>query len=168
MGRSAIPRRAVLGLTAPVLVLTGTTPPPAALTHPAIPATGLALALAGLVVVLAAQSAMGTSWRIGVDDTERTELVTSGLFGWIRNPIFTGMAAVSAGDLLMVPTLVAALALISLVTAVQIQVRLVEEPYLHRVHGPGYARYAAGAGRFLPAIGRLDPRGSAPLDPSTR
>jgi protein-S-isoprenylcysteine O-methyltransferase Ste14 len=106
-------------------------------------------------VVLLAQGAMGASWRIGVDDSERTDLVTDGLFRWIRNPIFTGMAAVSAGVALMAPTLIAVLALVCLTAAVQIQVRVVEEPYLRRTHGRAYADYAATAGRFLPAIGRL-------------
>ena len=164
-GGALFPAALLLGLAAPVLVLSGTTPPPALLTHPAIAGTGLALGIAGLVVVLVAQSAMGPSWRIGVDETERTDLVTAGLFRRIRNPIFTGMAAVSAGVLLMAPTLLAALALISLIAAVQIQVRFVEEPYLHQAHGQVYARYAATTGRFLPGLGRLTStieRSSAP------
>jgi protein-S-isoprenylcysteine O-methyltransferase Ste14 len=36
-----------------------------------------------------------------------------------------------------------------------VQVRLVEEPYLRRVHGCAYETYAARTGRFLPRIGRL-------------
>jgi protein-S-isoprenylcysteine O-methyltransferase Ste14 len=122
---------------------------------PARLAGGLVLGVAGLVVVLLAQQTMGASWRIGVDDSERTELVTAGLFGWVRNPIFTGMAAVSAGMVLMVPTLIAALALACLVAAIQVQVRVVEEPYLARTHGEPYLSYAASAGRFLPGVGRL-------------
>ena len=55
----------------------------------------------------------------------------------------------------MAPALVAALALGCLVAAVQIQVRVVEEPYLARTHGKPYLRYATSAGRFLPGIGRL-------------
>jgi protein-S-isoprenylcysteine O-methyltransferase Ste14 len=47
--------------------------------------------LAGLLVTLPAQRAIGESWRIGVDPDERTELVTAGLFGRLRTPIFTGM-----------------------------------------------------------------------------
>jgi protein-S-isoprenylcysteine O-methyltransferase Ste14 len=109
--------------------------------------------VASPAVVLFAQGAMGASWRIGVDDSERTDLVTDGLFRWIRNPIFTGMAAVSAGVVLMTPTLIAVLGLICLIAAVQIQVRVVEEPYLRRVHGAPYFRYMAAAGRFLPRIG---------------
>jgi protein-S-isoprenylcysteine O-methyltransferase Ste14 len=143
----------VLFLAAPVLVLTGATPRFEALAHPIVAAAGLALGIAGLVVVLFAQSAMGAAWRIGVDDSERTDLVTAGLFRWIRNPIFTGMAAVSAGVVLMAPSLIAVLALVCLIAAIQIQVRLVEEPYLWRIHGDPYLRYAATAGRFLPGIG---------------
>lgn len=151
-GGVLFPVALVAGLAAPVLVLAGLTPP--ALTHPAIAGTGLVLAVAGLVVVLLAQAAMGASWRIGVDENERTELVTRGLFSRVRNPIFTGMAAVTAGLALMVPTLVAVLALACLVAAVQIQVRVVEERYLRRVHGEAYRRYSACAGRFLPGLGR--------------
>src|SRR4051812_16947472 len=39
---------------------------------------GTALALLGIAGALQAQLAMGDSWRIGVDPTERTELVTRG------------------------------------------------------------------------------------------
>jgi len=159
-GGVLFPAAVLLGLAAPVLVLTGATPPLGALAHPVVAGAGLVVGAGGLVVVLLAQQAMGASWRIGVDDSERTELVTSGLFGWVRNPVFTGMAAVSAGVALMAPTLIAALALACLIAAVQIQVRVVEEPYLTRIHGEPYRRYAASAGRFLPGIGRIRVGGS--------
>lgn len=62
------------------------------------------------------------------------------------------MVAVSLGVLLMVPTVIAALATACLMTAVQIQVRAVEEPYLRRVHGQTYEAYVAASGRFLPRL----------------
>jgi protein-S-isoprenylcysteine O-methyltransferase Ste14 len=34
-------------------------------------------------------------------------------------------------------------------------VRLVEEPYLERVHGEAYRAYAERTGRFVPRIGRV-------------
>jgi ABC-type nickel/cobalt efflux system permease component RcnA len=34
---------------------------------------------------------MGASWRIGVDEGERTTPVTTGPFGLVRNPIFAAM-----------------------------------------------------------------------------
>lgn len=52
------------------------------------------------------------------------------------------------------PNLLAAAMLVAFLTALQTQVRLVEEPYLHRVHGTVYDQYAARTGRFLPWIGR--------------
>jgi protein-S-isoprenylcysteine O-methyltransferase Ste14 len=41
----------------------------------------------GLAGSLLAQLAMGDSWRIGVDESEKTELVTAGPFAVVRNPI---------------------------------------------------------------------------------
>lgn len=154
-GGVLFPASVLLGLAAPILVVTSATPPFGPLAHPAVAVIGLVLAVVGLGIVLAAQAAMGSSWRVGVDEQERTDLVTSGLFRQVRNPVFTGMIAVTAGVGSMAPTLVALLAVVCLVAAVQIQVRVTEEPYLRRVHGEAYAGYAAVAGRFLPMIGRL-------------
>jgi protein-S-isoprenylcysteine O-methyltransferase Ste14 len=41
------------------------------------------------------------------------------------------------------------------VVAGELQVRLIEEPYLLATHGGTYQRYAATTGRFVPGIGRL-------------
>ena len=98
---------------------------------------------------------MGASWRVGVDPAERTALVTTGVFGVVRNPVFSAMVAAQAGVTLMVPTWLSVLGLVSLVVAVELQVRSIEEPYLRAVHGPTYAAYAARAGRFVPGVGRM-------------
>lgn len=57
--------------------------------------------------MLVAQSGMGSSWRIGVDPAERTELVTGGVFAVVHNPIFTAMLAAQAGLAFAVPGAVA-------------------------------------------------------------
>lgn len=142
----------VFGIAGPPLVLAGLALPPSLLVRPVLAVTGVVLALAGLVFVVVAQREMGASWRVGVDESEHTGLVTTGLFGRVRNPVFTGMVAVAAGELLMVPTVVTLVALACLVVAVDLQVRVVEEPYLERVHGEAYRRYAERAGRFLPRV----------------
>ena len=111
---------------------------------------GTIVAAAGIVLTLVAQLQMGDSWRIGVDTAERTPLVTGGVFARVRNPIFSAMLLASAGLLLLVPNLVAVAAVVVLVVALQVQVRLVEEPYLRAVHGELYDGYAGTAGRFLP------------------
>ncbi|MFB7172278.1 methyltransferase family protein [Streptomyces sp. NPDC056254] len=141
------------GAAAPVAALAGVPALPWAGAAP-LRWLGLATAVAGVVATLVAQSAMGTSWRVGVDSAERTDLVTSGLFARVRNPVFTAMTVTAAGLALMVPNAVAVLALVGLVAAVQLQVRIVEEPYLAAVHGAAYVDYTARAGRFLPGLGR--------------
>ena len=120
---------------------------------PVVAAAGLLLTVAGLVVVLVSQAQMGRSWRIGVDPGERTDLVTGGVFGWARNPVFTGMVAVQLGVAVMVPSWWSVAAVLLLVGSVQLQVRVVEEPYLRRVHGRAYGGYAARVGRFVPGVG---------------
>ena len=112
----------------------------------------IALATAG---TFAAQLTMASSWRIGVDERERTELVTGGMFAIVRNPIFSLMVLASIGFALACPTPLALLAPPLLALGLALQVRLVEEPYLVRTHGDAYREYARRVGRFLPWIGRL-------------
>ena len=118
---------------------------------------GAILAVTGIAATLAAQIAMGTSWRIGVDEDERTELVTHGPFALVRNPIFSAMIPTALGLTLLVPSVVAIIGLLGLIVALELQVRRIEEPYLLRTHGAVYADYAARVGRFMPAVGRLRP-----------
>ena len=87
--------------------------------------------------------------------TERTKLVASGPFRWVRNPIFTAMTVATAGIALLVPNVASLFALAALLLGLELHVRHVEEPYLTRVHGGDYLRYASDTGRFLPGIGRL-------------
>ncbi len=55
----------------------------------------------------------------------------------------------------MVPSWVAWAGMAALFVALELQVRVVEEPYLLRTHGRRYAGYAATVGRFMPGAGRV-------------
>lgn len=145
----------VAGLAAPVLDLVDIVEPLDLFDTDWIAAAGIALAVAGVVGTLAAQLAMGDSWRVGVDPDERTALVVDGPFALARNPIFSMMVLTAAGLALMVPNIVAVGGFVGLIVGLQLQVRLVEEPYLSTTHGQSYTSYAARVGRFLPGIGRL-------------
>jgi protein-S-isoprenylcysteine O-methyltransferase Ste14 len=116
---------------------------------------GAVLAIGGLVATAGAQLAMGDAWRVGVDPDERTRLVTGGPFGLVRNPIYAGMIPFFLGIALLVPNPLTLGGAALLVAALELQTRLVEEPYLRRVHGTDYGNYAARVGRFLPGVGRL-------------
>ncbi len=130
--------------------------PIGALDGPGAHALGLILFGLGLAATLYAQLTMGESWRVGVDESETDRPRHGGPFAVVRNPIFAAMIPTSLGLALMVPNVVALAGFAALVLALEIQVRLVEEPYLRRVHGQAYARYAARTGRFAPGLGRSE------------
>ncbi len=114
---------------------------------------GLALMGAGLFGTLIAQVDLGRSWRIGVDPTEETDLVTTGAFAVVRNPIFTAMSLFAIGTAVAQQSRAALVAALSMVAGVQAQVRLIEEPNLRQVHGHDYEQYVERTGRFVPRIG---------------
>ena len=120
-----------------------------------IAALGLALAVAGAAWIAVAQKQMGASLRMGIDDRP-TALVREGVFGWVRNPIYTGLVAVLAGVMLVVPSLFTGSVLAIAVATVATQARL-EERHLTGLHGDAYLDYAARVGRFVPGVGRLRP-----------
>lgn len=133
---------------------------PVALGSPALPTpealgvVGVLLASAGFALTVLAQAGMGASWRIGVPRAGATALVTDGLFAQVRNPVFAGMLLFAAGLLLLWPNPASLLAWVTLLAAVELQVRFVEEPWLREVHGEAWRSWASRVGRFLPGVGR--------------
>jgi len=112
------------------------------------------LGVLGAAVVIVSQYQMGNSWRVGLDPRERTQLMTSGLFAVVRNPIFSGVLLATAGLLLMVPSPISVAAVVCVFLGLEMQVRWIEEPYLARTHGPAYGSYARAVGRFVPGVGK--------------
>jgi protein-S-isoprenylcysteine O-methyltransferase Ste14 len=149
---------ALLCIAGPVLQLTGALGSVQALEGVLANILGAVLASLGVVITTVAQFAMGDDWRVGVDPSERTELVTHGPFSIVRNPIYAAMIPAFAGIALLAPNAVTLGAAILLMVSLELQTRVVEEPYLLGVHGERYAVYATKVGRFLPGIGRLRAR----------
>jgi protein-S-isoprenylcysteine O-methyltransferase Ste14 len=138
---------------APVLQLAGVVAPLEILHSTGMQLAGIALAVVGIAATVRAQIDMGDSWRIGVDHGETTTLVRRGVFGLVRNPIFTAMLVFGCGIALITPNVVAIIGFVALVLTIEAQVRAVEEPYLVAKHGDVYRDYTAAVGRFVPGIG---------------
>jgi protein-S-isoprenylcysteine O-methyltransferase Ste14 len=119
---------------------------------------GILLYAVGLFGVLVAQGMMGRSWRIGVDPSEQTALVTGGFFAIVRNPIYSTMITTILGLTLLVPSALAFASFALLLVSLELQTRVVEEPYLLQAHGDSYREYAGRVGRFLPGVGLLSRR----------
>lgn len=151
----------VLGVVAaplgPILILLGVLEPISLLNTTAVHVAGIALAVAGILLIFLIQLEMGDSWRIGVDSKERTELVTGGFFAIVRNPIYVAFAPMAIGILLIVPTVFLFVDIAIVALSLEMQVRIIEEPYLLRLHGDAYRSYASRVGRFLPGVGLIAP-----------
>jgi protein-S-isoprenylcysteine O-methyltransferase Ste14 len=144
-------------IVAPLAVLfelAGHASPLHALRRPSVQLLAVALFALGFTMTVVAQIQMGASWRIGVRATERTTLVTGGLFRVVRNPIFTGVMLAIVSLFLTVPNAWTASSVLCIGLALELHVRRVEEPYLLRAHGDAYRTYARSAGRFVPGVGR--------------
>ncbi len=145
-----------LGVAAPILALNDVVEPIGALDGTGAHAAGIVAYALGLALVVFSQQWMGRSWRVGVDESERTDLVLGGPFKFVRNPIFTGLLVMSVGFTLLVPSVVSLVSTGIMLISLELQTRLVEEPYLTRVHGESYRGWARRVGRFVPGLGRLD------------
>jgi protein-S-isoprenylcysteine O-methyltransferase Ste14 len=110
--------------------------------------SGLVILFVSLVWTYVAQADMRGSWRIGIDEVEKTSLVTQGIFRFSRNPIYLGMMASVLGLALITPNALTVMLLVLGFVLIQIQVRL-EEEFLFKMHGNDYASYKSKVARFI-------------------
>jgi len=111
---------------------------------------GIAIASFGIALTVISQYQMGISWRIGVDEDEQTKLVTTGIYYYVRNPIYTGIVVFCVGLLTLMPGVYMLITVLVLMIGIEIQVRCVEEPYLIKKHGETFLSYVDRSGRYLP------------------
>lgn len=109
---------------------------------------GTALLAVALIWVALAQAAMGTDWRMGVDDRHDGELLTSGLFARSRHPVYTGARVTLFAQLLVIGSWPALCLWVVSELLAQLQARFEEEAMAAR-HGTRYREYCATVRRWL-------------------
>lgn len=119
------------------------------LVHPLGLALGLLLIAAGYASTLWCYAAMGGNWRMGVNPSERTILVTRGPYRWVRHPIYLFQIVMLVGAALLLPTALSVVILLLHFVCVWSKAAA-EEGYLATVHGAGYRDYLARTGRLFP------------------
>ena len=109
---------------------------------------GLGLLHLSFIIIFIAQRNMANEWRIGIDTKNKVNLITKGMFGISRNPIFLGVLIVFVGMFLIIPNAVTLVILISGFIVIQVQVRL-EEEFLIKQLGDEYKDYMKKVKRWL-------------------
>lgn len=110
--------------------------------------TGFFVGLAGDGLFLAAALCMRDSWRAGIPEKDRTELVTSGIYAFSRNPAFLGFDLMYIGLLLMFFNPLVCLMTAFAVVMLHLQI-LQEENYMAATFGEAYLCYKRRVLRYL-------------------
>ena len=110
--------------------------------------TGFCVAMLGALIFLLSVLCMKDSWRAGIPDNDRTELVTGGIYAYSRNPAFLGFDLQYIGVLLMFCNLLTAVFTAFAITMLHLQI-LQEERYLTSAFGAEYLHYRRRVFRYL-------------------
>lgn len=110
---------------------------------------GLIFGICGLVFFIISVVTMKNNWRAGISESEKTELVTNGIYKISRNPAFLGFDLVYIGFVLMFFNWI--LFAISFITILifHLQITKVEEPFLIKTFGTDYENYKKSVCRYF-------------------
>jgi len=109
-----------------------------------------AVAVVSLVATIRCWLRMGDDWRMDIG-ARKTKLITDGLFGLIRHPIYAFSMLLMLCSAVVVPTAAMIAIALTHLTLMNLKARN-EEQHLSSVHGESYRRYAARTGRFFPRL----------------
>lgn len=110
--------------------------------------TGFLIGMLGDGFFLLAVLCMKDSWRAGIPDEDKTELVTGGIYRYSRNPAFLGFDLMYVGVLLMYGNLLTLSFTVLAMGMLHCQI-LQEERYLAGIFGAAYAEYTRRVYRYL-------------------
>jgi protein-S-isoprenylcysteine O-methyltransferase Ste14 len=115
-------------------------------------AIGATLIIVGGLLVFMGSRALGSSFSPNPRPVEIGHLVQSGIYAWVRHPIYGGIMLCGFGWGLFVAS-PAALVLAAVLVVVLVLKSTLEEAWLIQRY-PGYVEYREHTNRFLPPIFR--------------
>ena len=115
----------------------------------AIRIIGAITSVGGTVIFIVALWTMRDSWRAGVSKTDKTELITNGIYHISRNPAFLGFDLLYIGTLLMFFNWILCFLTVFAVIMYHLQIVNVEEDFLLATFGNEYLKYKKKVCRYI-------------------
>ncbi|RKI91258.1 isoprenylcysteine carboxylmethyltransferase family protein [Parablautia intestinalis] len=115
----------------------------------AIRIIGAITSVGGTVIFIVALWTMRDSWRAGVSKTDKTELITNGIYHISRNPAFLGFDLLYIGTLLMFFNWILCFLTVFAVIMYHLQIVNVEENFLLVAFGNEYLQYKKKVCRYV-------------------
>lgn len=116
--------------------------------EPWITWVGITVTSLGLFLFILAMLWMKNSWRVGIDKTTQTALITTGIYQYSRNPAFTGFDLMFIGFMFMYPNVLNFVVGACNLYFFHLLIRQ-EEMHLEVAFGAEYGRYAKQTPRYL-------------------
>ena len=92
---------------------------------------------------------MGKSWRMGIDPNEKTQLIVSGPYAYVRHPIYALQILLALASILALPS-PAMMVICGIIIVFLYWEARREEQYLLQVQGAIYDAYMKNVGGFFP------------------
>jgi protein-S-isoprenylcysteine O-methyltransferase Ste14 len=109
---------------------------------------GIIFCYIGLIIFLLALISFGKAWRIGIDENNSNDLITSGIFKYSRNPIFLFMDIYFTGIMLIYPNILFIIITIGTIIGLHLQI-IREEKFLEIKFGEKYIKYKYTTRRYI-------------------
>ncbi|WP_439564465.1 methyltransferase family protein [Microcella sp.] len=114
---------------------------------------GLGLVALGVGIALAAGAGLGRSLTASPIPKADGQLVTTGVFGLVRHPIYSGLLVLGLGLVVIGASVLHLLAWVALLSVLMAKSRFEERMLADQYSA--YAAYAARVGRLVPGVGRI-------------
>lgn len=109
---------------------------------------GMFLLLLNLIISFLALIQMRDSWRVGIKEDDKTDLIIGGIFKITRNPYFVSYIVLFLAYILLVANVLIIIS--SLLSFISIHKMVMkEEKYLEALHGNKYLDYKKNVPRYL-------------------
>ncbi|MBY3618323.1 isoprenylcysteine carboxylmethyltransferase family protein [Acinetobacter sp. CUI P1] len=115
---------------------------------PVIHFIGVGVAALGCSIFILAMISMRTSWRVGIDKTTVTKLITQGIYKYSRNAAFVGFDLMFLGLYFMYPNLLTLIIFMLNIVAIHLLI-LQEEQHLKHAFGDEYIQYSKNTPRYI-------------------